>query len=88
MPRIDKNLNQIEVQELIQKLIDNGMKDFIDMMLLQEHAVYTRKGRINKSSCVREMSKHSKKPFRSKDLEDIFMKCQEILFKDVIDTSE
>jgi hypothetical protein len=39
-------LDNIETQELIQKLIDKGYGDIVDMLLLNENKAYTKKGRF------------------------------------------
>ena len=41
--------DQLENQELIQKLIDNGYGNLVDAFLLNDGKVYTKKGRLNKS---------------------------------------
>jgi len=69
--------NQIENQELIQKLIDNGYSEFVDAFLLNEKNVYTKKGRLNKSGACRVLK------CKPKELDDIMLKCQELLQKDL-----
>ncbi len=67
----------IETQELIQKLIENGYGDLIDCLLSNENKVYTKKGRLNKSSLCREMG------FKGKQLEDALKEMRVILAKDL-----
>ena len=63
--------DQIENQELIQKLIDNGYGDIVDAFLLHDAKVYTKKGRLNKSGACRVLK------CKPKELEDAIKECQE-----------
>jgi hypothetical protein len=75
------NKNPIELleqQEIIQKLVDKGYGDLVDMLLMNESKVYTKKGRLNKSGACRALK------CKPKDLEEALAKCKEIL-KDIID---
>lgn len=67
----------IEIQELIDKLIAEGYGELIDCLLLNENVVYTKKGRLNKSSTCREMQ------WKGKQLEDALKEMRAILEKDV-----
>jgi len=66
-------LNVIETQELIQKLIDRGYGDLVDCLLQNEQSVYTKKGRLNKSSTCRQMK------WKGKQLEDALNEMKLIL---------
>lgn len=63
----------LEVQELIEKLIDKGYGDLVDCLLSNEGKVYTKKGRLNKSSTCRELG------WKGKQLEDALKNMREIL---------
>jgi hypothetical protein len=65
--------DQIENQELIQKLIDSGYGKIVDAFLLHDAKVYTKKGRLNKSGACRVLK------CKPKELEDSLKACQEIL---------
>lgn len=69
--------DQIESQELIQKLIDNGFGSVVDAFLLNDTKVYTKKGRLNKSGACRVLK------CKPKDLEDAIIACQELLKKEL-----
>lgn len=69
----------LEVQELIDKLVANGYGDLIDCLLSNESSVYTKKGRLNKSSTCRQMN------WKGKQLEDALKKMREILTSEVIE---
>jgi hypothetical protein len=64
---------QIESQELIQKLIENGFGKIVDAFLLNDSKVYTKKGRLNKSGACRVLK------CKPKDLEDAIAACQSLL---------
>ena len=70
-------LDIIETQELIQKLIDKGYGDIVDMLLLNENKAYTKKGRFNKSGACRLLK------CKPKELEEMMKKCKEILKDDM-----
>ena len=76
-----KDLEIIEKQELIQKLIDSGYSELVNAFLLNENQVYTKKSRLNKSGACRVLK------WKTKDLEDALEKCREILQKDMEDES-
>ncbi len=65
--------SQIETQELIQKLVDNGYGNLIDCLLGEESLVYTKKGRLNKSSTCRKMG------WKNKQLEDALKEMKDCL---------
>jgi hypothetical protein len=69
--------DQIESQELIQKLIDNGFGGLVDAFLLNDGKVYTKKGRLNKSGACRVLK------CKPKDLEDAIVACQKLLKKEM-----
>lgn len=69
--------DQIENQELIQKLIDHGYGKLVDAFLLNDGKVYTKKGRLNKSGACRVMK------CKPKDLEDAIIACQALLKKEL-----
>lgn len=68
--------DQLENQELIQKLIDKGYGNIVDAFLLNDSKVYTKKGRLNKSGACRVLK------CKPKDLEDAIKACQELLYKE------
>jgi hypothetical protein len=70
-------VDTIEKQELIQKLIDKGFGDLVDMLLLNENKAYTKKGRINKSGVCRLLN------CKPKEFEDLLEKCKEVLKNDL-----
>lgn len=69
--------DQIESQELIQKLIDNGFGEIVDAFLLNDTKVYTKKGRLNKSGACRVLK------CKPKDLEDAILACQDLLKREL-----
>lgn len=71
------SFDQIENQELIQKLIDKGFGDLVDAFLLNDSRVYTKKGRLNKSGACRVLK------WKPKELEDAIRECQELLHKEM-----
>lgn len=76
---IANSFDQLENQELIQKLIDSGFGDLVDAFLLNDGKVYTKKGRLNKSGACRVLK------CKPKDLEDSLKACQELLRKELSD---
>lgn len=74
MPKIVDN---IERQELIQKLIDNGFSEFVEAFLYNEQRCYTKKGRPNKSGACRVLN------WKTKQLEDTMAECRKILGVDL-----
>ena len=76
------SFEQMENQELIQKLIDNGFGDLVDAFLLNDGKVYTKKGRLNKSGACRVLK------CKPKDLEDAIIACQDLLQKEMLDQDQ
>lgn len=64
---------EIETQEMIQKLIDSGYGELVNAFLTQESKVYTKKGRLNKSGACRVLG------WSVKQLEEAREKCRQIL---------
>jgi len=77
--KIDKLLEEIEQQELIRKLIENGFGDIVDAFLENEDKVTTKKGRINKSGFCRVLD------CKPKQLEDALQNMRELLKDDFPD---
>lgn len=74
---MSKNMIEIlEQGELIQKLIDAGHGDLVDVFLSNESQVYTKKGRLNKSGACRVLE------WKTKQLEDALEACRNILNKE------
>lgn len=69
-------MKQLENQELIQKLIDNGFGHFVETFLTQEKLVFTKRGRLNKSSSCRQLG------WKNKELETAMEKMRNLLEKD------
>jgi len=70
-------LENIERQELIQKLVKCGQSKLVEALLDNEAKVYTKKGRLNKSGACRVLG------WKTKELEDALLECREILEGDV-----
>jgi len=66
-------LTNVEIQEVIEKLISNGFGDLVECLHGNENVVYTKKGRLNKSSTCREMG------WKNKELEDALRAMKECL---------
>lgn len=66
-------ISALEMQEIIQKLIDNGYGEYVDCLLLNESICYTKKSRLNKSATCRKMDK------KNKELEDAIKQMRELL---------
>lgn len=78
MTKSTKSLfDQIENQELIEKLIQGGYGKLVDAFLLNDSKVYTKKGRLNKSGACRVLK------CKPKDLEEAIKACQELLKKEM-----
>lgn len=69
-------LAQLEQQELIKKLIDNGYGKLVEVFLANENQVYTKKGRLNKCGACRILD------CKPKELEELIEKCKALLEKD------
>ncbi|RTK97527.1 MAG: hypothetical protein EKK64_01185 [Neisseriaceae bacterium] len=76
------SFEQMENQELIQKLIDNGFGNLVDAFLLNDGKVYTKKGRLNKSGACRVLK------CKPKDLEDAIIACQDLLQREMLDQEQ
>lgn len=79
---ISNSFDQLENQELIQKLIDSGFGNLVDAFLLNDGKVYTKKGRLNKSGACRVLK------CKPKELEDAIKACQELLKKEMSEEEE
>lgn len=70
------NHNEVEAfenEELINKLKDSPYRKFVDALIENEEEVYTKKGRLNKSSACRKLG------IKSKDLDNALSEMREIL---------
>jgi predicted metal-dependent hydrolase len=74
---MSNNIEYIERQELINKLISNGYGDIVQALLEDEKKVYTKKGRLNKSGACRRLK------LKAKQLEDKLAEMRELLKKDL-----
>lgn len=79
---VSNSFDQLENQELIQKLIDSGHGILVDAFLLNDGKVYTKKGRLNKSGACRVLK------CKPKELEDSLKACQELLKKEMNEDNE
>lgn len=79
---ISNSFDQLENQELIQKLIDSGYGNLVDAFLLNDGKVYTKKGRLNKSGACRVLK------CKPKELEDAIKACQELLKREMNEEEE
>ena len=79
---ISNSFDQMENQELIQKLIDSGYSNLVDAFLFNDTKVYTKKGRLNKSGACRVLK------CKPKELEDAIKACQELLKRDLSEEQE
>lgn len=75
-------IEQLEKQELIQKLMSKGYGPLIDALLENEKEVYTKKGRLNKSGACRVLG------WKPKELEQALEACRDILKNDLFFTSQ
>lgn len=71
------NLEHVERQELIKKLIDNGYGEIVEALLDDDKKVYTKKGRLNKSGACRRLN------LKSKQLEDKLAEMRSLLSRDM-----
>lgn len=71
-------LEDLETQELIQKLKDNGYEELVEILLNNEDKCYTKRGRMNKSGACRQGG------WKTKELEDLLQGAKELL-KDEFD---
>lgn len=70
------SIEDLERQELINKLISNGYGEIVEI-LLEENKIYTKKGRLNKSGACRKLK------LKSKQLEDKLAEMRELLSEDM-----
>lgn len=70
--------DSIEKQEIIQKLVDKGYGELVEIFLMREGEVYTKRGRLNKSGACRILG------CKPKDLEDALLECRKILGDDFL----
>jgi hypothetical protein len=73
---ITNPVHLLEIQEVIKKLRENGYGELVDCLLDNENAVYTKKGRLNKSSTCRRLG------WKTKQLEDALKTIRELLHND------
>jgi hypothetical protein len=73
---ITNPVHTLEIQEIIDKLRTHGHGELINCLLDNENLVYTKKGRLNKSSTCRKMG------WKTKQLEDALNLIRELLQKD------
>ena len=69
--------NEMERQELINKLIENGFGDIVQVLLENENKVYTKKGRLNKSGACRKLK------LKTRQLEDKLLEMKNLLKNDL-----
>lgn len=74
---MSNTLDDIEKQELIQKLIKNGYGDIVQVLLENDKKVYTKKGRLNKSGACRKLK------LKTKQLEDKLEEMKNLLKEDL-----
>lgn len=70
---MSETLNEMERQELIDKLIKNGYGDIVQVLLENENKVYTKKGRLNKSGACRKLK------LKTRQLEDKLLEMKNLL---------
>ena len=67
-------VDTLERKELIEKLIECGYGELVEVLLSNEHKVYTKNGRrLNKCGVCRALG------WKPKKLEDALLSCREIL---------
>ena len=71
------SIENIERQELIKKLIENGYEDIVNALMEDVRKIYTKKGRLNKSGACRKLN------MKSKQLEDRLAEMRELLRRDL-----
>ena len=69
-------VNTIEMDEVIQKLKDNGYSELVSCLIDNDTECYTKKGRLNKSATGRKLG------WKGKQLEDALKEMKELLSKD------
>jgi hypothetical protein len=70
-------IDNIERQELINKLVAAGYGDIVEALLEDDKKVYTKKGRLNKSGACRRLN------LKSKQLEDKLAEMRSLLSRDM-----
>jgi hypothetical protein len=70
-------IDDMERQELIEKLIKSGYGDIVQVLLENENKVYTKKGRLNKSGACRKLK------LKTKQLEDKLQEMKNLLKNDL-----
>lgn len=70
-------IENIERQELINKLIAAGYGEIVEALLEDDKKVYTKKGRLNKSGACRRLN------LKSKQLEDKLAEMRALLSRDI-----
>lgn len=70
-------IENLERQELIDKLVAAGYGDIVEALLEDDKKVYTKKGRLNKSGACRRLN------LKSKQLEDKLAEMRALLSKDL-----
>ena len=71
-------LDDLETQEIIDKLVSSGYEKLVDVLLNNEEKCYTKRGRMNKSGACRQGG------WKPKELEDMLKGAREVL-KDELD---
>lgn len=71
------HIDVIERQELIEKLINKGYGELVEVLLTNENKCYTKRHRLNKSGACRTLG------WKTKQLEDVLKACREILIDDL-----
>lgn len=70
-------ITEMEREELIKKLIENGFGDIVQVLLENENKVYTKKGRLNKSGACRKLK------LKTRQLEDKLLEMKNLLKNDL-----
>lgn len=73
MSKSSNPIAALEMQEIIQKLIQNGFGDIVECLLEHHDECYTKKARLNKSATIRKLN------CKGKQLEDALTQMREIL---------
>jgi hypothetical protein len=74
---MSNNLDEMERQELINKLVENGFGEIVQVLLENENKVYTKKGRLNKSGACRRLK------LKTRELEDKLQEMKNLLKNDL-----
>ena len=70
-------IRELEIKELIDKLVQHGHGDIVNAFLLNDTKCYTKKGRLNKSGACRVLD------FKPKQLDDTFALMRKLLEPDL-----